>query len=166
MRDDMQDARFADAEPGADARPVRLRAEGEADLRVLAALTQDAVGKVADAAFLGKRRRFVALTNRFRWEGKEAAERAGRPYERVRAALTIGEVLCVKARGVARHAPEAVYCLLDIVWEPGAEGAGVVRLVLSGGAEIAVQVEALDVTLEDVSRPWAAGGCPDHEAAA
>ena len=154
------DARFEDA---AD-QPLRLTAESAEDLKVMAALAQDAVGKVGDGVFMPKKRRFVLQMNRFRWEDKAAAERAKRPYERVRSALTLENVSAVRARGVDAFDREAVWALLDIAFDPGADGAGVVRLVLSGGSEIAVSVEAIDASLADLTRPWEARGAPDHGA--
>ena len=154
------DARFEDA---AD-RPLRLLAETPEDLTVIAALAQDAVGKVGDGHWLKGRRRFALQMNRFRWEDKAAAERAGRPYERVRSALTIENVTGVRARGVDAFDREAVWSLLAIAFEPGEDGAGVVRLVLSGDAEIAVSVEALDARMVDLTRPWEARGAPAHAA--
>jgi hypothetical protein len=49
-----------------------------------------------------------------------------------------------------------------LTFEAGEDGAGVLRLVLSGGAEIAIEVEALSVTLTDLSRPWEAKAVPSH----
>ena len=155
----MTDARFEDA---AD-QPLRLAAEGAEDLRVMAALAQDAVGKVGDGVFMPKKRRFVLQMNRFRWEDKRAAEAAGRPYERVRAALTLENVSTVRSRGVDAFDRDAVWSLLDIAFDEGGDGAGVVRLVLSGDAEIAVSVEAVEATLTDLTRPWEARAAPRHE---
>jgi hypothetical protein len=152
------DARFADA---AD-RPLRLTAETAEDLAVMATLAQDAVGRAADAAWLGRRRRFVAVMNRFRWEDKAAAERQRRPYERVRAALSVENVMAVRARGVPQGQPGAVFNLLDLLFEPGEDGTGTIRLILSGDAEIALSVEAIDVALRDLSRPWATVAAPAH----
>ena len=154
----MADARFEDA---ADA-PLRLMAESAEDLAVMAALAQDAVGKVGDGVWLKKKRRFVLQMNRFRWEDKAAAERAGRPYERVRAALTLENVTAVRARGVDAFDREAVWSLLGVAFEPAEDGAGTVRLTLSGDAEIAAAVEALEATLIDLTRPWEARGAPAH----
>lgn len=154
-----RDARFAD---GAET-PLRLTAETADDLAVIAALAQDAVGAARDAAWLRRKRRFVAVVNRFRWEDAARAERARRPYERVRAALTVANALAVRARGIGPDAPDRVYNLLDIAFDAGEDGAGTLRLVLSGGAEIAIEVEALDVSLSDLSRPWEARGAPRHE---
>jgi hypothetical protein len=154
-----EDARFEDA---AD-RPLRLLAETPEDLAGIAALAQDAVGKVGDGVWMKGRRRFVLQMNRFRWEDKTAAERARRPYERVRAALTLENVTGVRARGVDAFDREAVWSLLSIGFEAAEDGAGTVRLVLSNNAEIAVAVEALDARLVDLTRPWEARGAPAHE---
>ena len=159
------DAGFADAPflaPGD--RPLRLRAETVEDLPVLAALAQDAVGRVADAAWLRRKRRFVAVLNRFRWEDATATDRGSRPFERVRSALVIENAMAVRARGVSPEARDQVFNLLDIAFAPGEDGSGRLRLTLSGGAEIEIQVEALDLSLGDLSRPWKAKAAPRHEA--
>ena len=44
--------------------------------------------------------------------------------------------------------------LLALVFEPGEDGAGTLRLILAGDGEIALEVECLDVTLADVTRPY------------
>ena len=154
----MADARFEDAD-----RPLRLRAEQAEDLAVLAALAQDAVGAVGDARHLPRSRRFAALVSRFRWEDAEAARAAHRSYERVRAMLVVENVLAARARGLSPAASDAVFNLLAMTFEPGEDGAGVLLLALSGGADIALEVEALDVSLTDVARPHAARGLPRHE---
>ncbi len=153
----MTDARFEDAD-----RPLRIRAETAEDLPVLAALAQDAVGAVGDARFMPRARRFAALIARFRWEDAEAAKAAGRPYERVRAMLVVENVLAARARGLSPAASDAVYNLLSMSFEPAEDGAGELRLTLSGGADIALDVEALEVSLSDMARPHAARGLPRH----
>lgn len=155
-----RDASFEDA---AD-QPLRLLAETEEDLKILAALIQDAVGGIGDTAWMRRRRRFALVLNRFRWEDRPDAARAGRPAERVRAALTIDHVLGVRGRGVSARERDIVVNVLDLIFEPGADGGGLLRLILSGDGEIVVEVEALEVTLTDLSRPWAARGVPRHDA--
>jgi hypothetical protein len=48
----------------------------------------------------------------------------------------------------------------------GEDGTGVLTLVLAGDGAVALEVEALDVTLQDVTRPYLApsGKAPDHDA--
>lgn len=157
----MTDARFED---GAE-EPLRLIARAAEDLPVIAALVQDAVLTGADLTFVRARRRFALFLNRFRWEDRAAAEAAHRPYERVRALLVIDEVQAVRSQGITRDGG-TVLSLLDIAFAESAEGAGRVLLTFAGDGALELQVEALDVTLRDVTRPYAApsGRMPDHGA--
>jgi hypothetical protein len=148
-----EDARFEDA---ADERPLRLRAEGSADLAVLSALVQDAVTDCGQASWMPRRRRFTLLLNRFRWEDAERARREGRPFERVRALLDIGSALRVRAQGLDPCDRTALICLLSLSFEEGEDGAGTITIALAGGGTIAIDVECLDVALADVSRPYLA----------
>jgi len=159
----MKDARFEDAAP-AD-RPLRLKARTEDDLAVISSLVQDAVGTVGDVCWAKTCRRLVVMMNRFRWEDRPAAEQAQRPYERVRTALTLENVLHVRSNRVDPADRERVYALLAIGFEPEADGpGGTVALTLAGGGVLAAEVEALEASLADLTRPWEAlaARCPDH----
>ena len=157
----MTDARFEDA----GEKPLRLLAQSEEDVPVLSALVQDAVGRSGDASWLKGRRRFVLLLNRFRWEDRDRAEQARRPYERVRALLTVEDVLRVRASGIDPSDPEQTYSVLAVAFDPGEDGAGTVRITLAGDGEFAVEVECLSLRLEDVTRPYLApsGKAPSHK---
>ena len=156
------DARFEDA-PLSD-RPLRLRAESAGDLEVISSLVQDAVGKAGDIAWMPKKRRLVVLVNRFRWEDSADAEQTRRPFERVRSAVTVEGVLKVRARGVSPADRDQVFDLLAIAFESGEGCAGTLTWTLAGDAEFAVEVECLELTLADLTRPWAAksGKAPGH----
>jgi hypothetical protein len=150
-----EDARFEDA----DEAPIALRALDAGDLKVLAALVQDAVFPASEMAWDRRRRRFAILLNRFRWE------EAGRcPPERVQSVLVIEDAMRVASQGIARDDPDLVLSLLTLTWTPGAEGAGRIELILAGDGAVAVDVEALEVTLKDVTTPYvaASGRSPDH----
>lgn len=155
-----EDARFED---GAE-RPLRLRAETPEDLAVISALLQDAVAQTSEIAWARRHRRFSLLLNRFRWEDAVAAERQGRPFERVQAVLAIDGVLAARTTGVDPRDRDLVLDLLTLAFEPRAEGAGTLRLVFAGDGEIALDVECLDVTLADVTRPYLAHAkaAPSH----
>lgn len=152
------DARFED---GAE-RPLRVRAEDAEDLAVLSALVQDAVAPTSEIAWARRRRRFALLVNRFRWEDAPAAERQGRAFERVQAILAVEGVLRARTSGIDPADRDLVLELLALVFEPGAEGAGTLRLVVAGDGEIALDVECLDVSLTDVTRPYEARSKPAH----
>ncbi len=147
-----EDARFEDGFGQA----LRLRAEAPDDLVVISALIQDAVGQTGEIAWLPKRRRFNLLLNRFRWEGVPVAQRQGRLFERVRSLLTIDGVLRVRANGLDPRDPDLIMSLLALEFEAGEDGAGQIRIPLAGDGLIAIDVECLDVTLTDVTQPYAA----------
>ncbi|MGP3697742.1 DUF2948 family protein [Rhodobacter sp. NSM] len=157
----MTDARFEDA--GGEA-PLYLGAETPEDLGVLSALVQDAVFPVNEMRWLPRKRRFALLVNRFRWEDREAAERERRPYERVQSVLAVDGVLSARTQGFDRKDRDLVLSVLSVAFEPGTDGGGRVMLVLAGDGAVALEVEALDVTLKDVTRPYAApsGRAPEH----
>ncbi|MEX2518789.1 MAG: DUF2948 family protein [Paracoccaceae bacterium] len=157
-RDDASDATF---EAGGEA-PIRLRAESVEDLAVISALTQDAVGKVANVRYAPRQRRFSLLIYRFRWEDRARAAKEKRPYERVAAALTFDDVVRARAVGLDPREKDAVFNLLGLSFEPAEDGAGVITVSCSGGASLAMQVEWVSTRLVDLTRPWAAGGQPQH----
>jgi len=148
----MSDARFED---GSDA-PLALIAQDAEDLGVMSALLQDAVLVVSDMRYVAKRREFGVLLNRFRWEDRAAAERAGRAYERVRCMLVFNDVLKVSAQGVSQAETDTVLSVLSVAFEPGEDGMGRVRLTLAGDGEVLLEVESLNATARDVTRPYAA----------
>ena len=154
-----QDARFQD---GDDA-PLRLMAQDARDLQVLASLAQDAVFPVTEMTFAKRQHRFALLLNRFRWEDSPAAARTGRPFERVRSLLVFETVLSVRSQNLDRGDKDAVLSLLSVGFTPIDQG-GAVEIVLSGGGVVLLEVEAIEATLTDVSRPYRAnsGQAPAH----
>ncbi len=156
----MQDARFED---GREA-PLHLKALDAKDLAVISSLVQDAVFPVTEMTWRARERRFAILINRFRWEDAPAAERRQRDFERVQAVLVFDEVMKVSSIGIARGDKDVVLSLLSLDFEPGEDGTGRIVLTLAGDGAIALAVEALDVTLKDVTRPYIAPSkaAPQH----
>ena len=152
-----QDARFED---GREA-PLNLGAMDAEDLQVISSLVQDAVFPVAEMSWRAGSRRFAMLINRFRWEDEGQDRHAP---ERVQAVLVIGGVLGVASQGVDRGEKDMILSVLSIAFESGEDGAGDVILTLAGDGAIRCRVEALDVTLKDVTRPYVAPSrkTPDH----
>ena len=137
---------------------LKLLAEDEEDLRIISAHLQDAVMRVGDLVYLPKKRRFVALLNRYCWEGCED-QAVG---ERRRAGLHFDGVLAVKALNVRRDDPNAVIELLAMNFTPTSDGAGVIDLLLAGGGRVRLEVEAIDATLRDLEQHWPATARPAH----
>ncbi len=156
----MADARFED---GGES-PIYLAAQDSEDLQILSTLLQDAVFPITEMRFDRKARQFALLVNRFRWEDREAADKAGRGYERVRCLLVVKDVLAVRSQAIDRKDQATVLSILSITWCDGADGTGKVILTLAGNGAIALDVETLDATAKDVTRPYLAPShrAPDH----
>ncbi|MEM1302157.1 MAG: DUF2948 family protein [Pseudomonadota bacterium] len=147
----MSDASFED---GAE-KPLRLVAFEDDDMQVLSSLIQDAVFPANEMAWKRKDRRFAILLNRFRWEDAEAAERRSRAFERVQALLTVEQVQAVRSQGVSRDG-DTILSVLSVTFEARDGVEGTVTLTLAGDGAVAIDVEALEVTLRDVTRPYVA----------
>ncbi|MBV9992313.1 MAG: DUF2948 family protein [Alphaproteobacteria bacterium] len=139
---------------------LTLAAEDAEDLDIISARLQDAVAPLKEMVYLPRKRRFLGLFNRFKWEDKRAGANL-----RVRSLLHFDDVLSAKSRNLKLGAPDAVVSLLAIRFTPkgGEDPGGEVELVFSGGGAIKLEVECLDVGLADVGSEWAARGRPGHD---
>ncbi|GLP88092.1 DUF2948 family protein [Tritonibacter mobilis] len=157
----MSDASFEDGRE----RPLNLGAYEAEDLEVISSLVQDAVFPVTEMSWRASARRFAILLNRFRWEDRVAAERRGRAYERVQSVLLAENVLNVASQGIDRTDKDMILSVLSVTFEPGQDGAGHLLLTLAGDGAIRLSVEALEVTLKDVTRPYRAPSkhMPQHD---
>jgi hypothetical protein len=155
-----QDATFED---GREA-PLYLGALDPEDLQVIASLVQDAVFPITEMKWQAAERRFALLVNRFRWEDLDAAQTRNRAVERVQSLIVVDQVLGVASQGIERSDPDMILSLLSINFELGDDGAGGVLMTLAGDGAIRLEVEALEVSLKDVTRPYFAPSkkVPDH----
>lgn len=148
-----EDARFEDA-----VEPLRLLVRDSEDLAVLAALLQDAALLVGDIAWLPREMRFAFVANRYRWEEPDA-------LERVRCGVRFEGVTGVRARGLDVTAKSRPVAILTLGFTPNAaneDPGGVLRMTLSGDAELEISVEALEAAAKDLTRPWKARRRPHH----
>lgn len=148
----VEDAKFEDARAPA----LHLKALDADDLQVISTLVQDAVFPATEMRWDRAHRRFVLLINRFRWEDVSETRQRQRAYERVQALLVVDEVMKVSSQGIDRADKDLVLSLLAITFHAGEDGAGRLELILAGDGAIALDVEAIDVTLKDVTRPYVA----------
>ena len=147
-----------------DMKPLRLIAEDQDDLTVISAAIQDAVTKAEHLKYEARRHRFSIELNRFRWEETGGKRRKKEPGARVRSLLAFDGVLSVKSLGISKADPDMVYSLLAIEFDPADEPpGGIVRIVFAGDGELALEVEALDVTLLDSEYEWTTRHTPSHE---
>lgn len=154
-----QDATFEDGRES----PLNLGAQDADDLQVISSLVQDAVFPITEMRWQAKQHRFGLLLNRFRWEDDARSRHAP---ERVQSLLVVDDVVAVSSQGIDRGETDLILSLLSIDFEPSEDGAGELLLTLAGDGALRLKVEALDVTLKDVTRPYVApsGKIPDHPA--
>jgi len=152
----VEDARFEDG----GEEPIYLKALDAEDLTVISALAQDAIVPLGEISYDATQRRFAMLINRFRWEDVETAAKRGRPVERVQAVLVFDDVMMARSSGISTADKDMVLSLLNIVFVAGPDGTGCVEVTLAGDGQIALDIETIDVTLKDVTRPYIA---PSHK---
>ncbi len=153
MADAAQPQSVAAAAKGPPA-PLRLLAEDEEDLAILAAALQDAIVRVGDIEWEPHGRRLTVELCRFCWEADDG--------RRVRAGLQLGGVLRLRERGLPRDVPEAMLDLLTLEFQPGEAPGGALTLRFAGGGDLRAEVECVDVALADFSAAWAARRRPRH----
>ncbi len=148
-------------------RPLSLMAVDAEDLQVMSAMLQDAVLAVRDMTWHAGQRRFAMLSNRFRWEAGNFGARRKRIAERTRSLLVADGVLGVSSRGIDLSERDRVLSLLAIEFEEGEKPGGVLVARMAGDGAVRLDVECLDVTLRDVTRPYSApsGSVPVHDLA-
>ena len=153
----MTDARFED---GREA-PLNLGAMDADDLSVFSSLVQDSVFPASEMQWNRKQGQFALLLNRFRWE--EGPARAVRP-ERVQSVLAFETVRGVASNGFDRGDRDLVLSILSITFEVQQSPSGFVLITLAGDGAIRLEVEAIEATLKDVTKPYIApsGQTPDH----
>jgi Protein of unknown function (DUF2948) len=73
-------------------------------------------------------------------------------------------VLAVRTRAITKADPELILSLLSLDFAPDAEPpGGKLTLLFAGDGEIALTVEALDVSLIDSDYVWPTRHLPSHE---
>lgn len=154
-----QDARFED---GREA-PLNLGALDAEDLKVISSLTQDAVFPASEMRWHQKGARFALLLNRVRWEDTGKTRHAA---ERVQSVLMFNNVQRVSTQGVTKGDADTILSLLHIEFNETDAPSGDVLLTLAGDGAIRLSVEALEVTLKDVTKPYVAPSrkLPEHPA--
>lgn len=152
-----QDARFED---GREA-PLNLGALDAEDLKVISSLCQDAVFPASEMKWQRGQARFAILLNRVRWEDEGKTRHAP---ERVQSVLMFETVKGVASQGVPKGDSDTILSLLTIVFEETEAPSGHILLNLAGDGAFRLSVEAIEVTLKDVTKPYAApsGKLPKH----
>ena len=154
-----QDASFSD---GAD-RALYLGAVTPEDLEVISSILQDSIFCVKDLAWSKKKRQLAVLLNRFRWENKLAYSMKKTIPERVRSLMIVDNVLNVSSKGIDRSDINGALNLMKLDLNES-KNCIFLTLLLSDFGAIRCEVEALELSIKDVTRPHKArtGKIPKH----
>ena len=132
------------------AKALKLRAEDDEDLAIIAACLTGAIGCLNEMAYDREARRFAAILVRPLWEKTAAAEQPA--LGRMRAGLHFDHVNAVRYRRLDRGAPHALLHLVSIVSAPLSERFGII-LSFEGGGEVFLEVDKLSGQLRDLDAP-------------
>ena len=154
-----QDASFSD---GADS-ALYLGAVTSEDLEVISSILQDSIFCVKDLAWSKKKRQVAVLVNRFRWENNSGYSMKKTTPERVRSLLIVDNVLNLSSQGIDRSDINAPLNLLKLDLNQS-KNSIFLTLLLSDFGAIRCEVEAIELSMKDVTRPQKAksGKIPNH----
>jgi hypothetical protein len=142
---------------------LKLRAEDEEDLRIIAAVLQDALIAVGDIKYLPEEHRFVLIANRFCWEAMpcdpDAPIMPNDCFERVHTGLRIENVTAVRQRGIDKLDAAQLLELLTIQLDRN----GLI-LLFAGDTAIRVETDQTLCFIEDLDEPWPTKWRPHHAA--
>ena len=154
-----QDVSFSD---GADS-ALYLGAVTSEDLEVISSILQDSIFFVKDLAWSKKKRQVAVLVNRFRWENNLAYSMKKTTPERVWSLLIVDNVLNLSSQGIDRSDINAPLNLLKLDLNQS-KNSIFLTLLLSDFGAIRCEVEAIELSMKDVTRPQKAksGKIPNH----
>lgn len=138
--------------------PLRIIAEDQDDLQVIAACLQDALIPLSEMEYDTTNNQFNLLVNRFCWECEPEKIKDNPYYTRVSAGLVFHHVKDVHRKGLDLQNKNELVNLLTI--HNGDNGC--IHLVFSGGSEIKLKVEKLMCHLKDADEPYPTPNIPDH----
>ncbi len=140
---------------------LKLRAEDEEDLSIVAACLQDALIAVGDIKYLPDDQRFVLVANRFCWEAMpcdhDSVASPDDCFERVHSGLRFENVTAVRQRGIDKLDAGQLLELLTIQFEDEA-----LVLVFAGDAAIRLETSQPLCFIEDLDEPWPTKWRPSH----
>ena len=140
---------------------LKLIVRNQEDLKVISAYSQDSIVAIKDITFLKKNRIFVMIINRFMWEDIERG--INRQSKRIRCALKFEGILKVKSKKINQKNKNRNLECLAIQCDEKLNNNYEVKIFFSGDGVITLTLEAIDVILQDLGKPWEAKYSPKHK---
>lgn len=139
---------------------LKLLANSDEDLRVIAAHLQDAIVSVQDIANLKKNRIFLIQLNRFMWEDVERG--VFRKNKRIRTVLKFDNVISVLSKNINTKNDKNFLDFLTIESNSLPDKSYEIKLIFSGDSVIKIKAEVIDAALDDQGSSWEAKIQPKH----
>lgn len=141
-------------------KPLRMIAEDEDDLQIIAACLQDALIPLSGMEYDQEEKNFYFIANRFCWECSPEILEENSYYARVPTGLTFSHVTNIQIKELNLRNKNELVNLLTI----HNKDENSIHLIFSGGAEIKLTVNQLYCRLKDVDEPYHTPNKPSHDA--
>ena len=140
---------------------LKLIGKNQEDLKVISAYSQDSIVTVKDITFLKKNRIFIMIINRFMWEDIEKG--ITRQSKRIRCALKFEGILKVKSKKINQKNKNKPLEYLAIKCSSIFDETYKIMIFFAGNSVITVTLEAIEVALHDLGKPWHVKHIPIHK---
>ena len=140
---------------------LKLTGKNEEDLKIISAYLQDSVVIVKDIVFLKKNRTFIMILNRFMWEDLEKG--VFNKNRRIRSAIKFEEVLEVNSKNINQKNKNKALEYLAIKCSLVSNNFFKIKIFFSGDSIITLISEVIEVTMNDLGKPWKVKYFPTHK---
>ena len=140
---------------------LKLIGKNQEDLKIISAYLQDSVIIVKDILFLKKNKIFIMILNRFMWE--DAEKGVFRKNKRIRCAVKFEEVIKVQSKNINQKNNKKPLEYLAIKSSFMSNNLFKIKIFFSGGGIITIASEVIEVSMNDLGKPWNVNYFPVHK---
>ena len=140
---------------------LKLIGKNQEDLKTISAYLQDSVIIMKDILFLKKNKIFIMILNRFMWE--DAEKGVFRKNKRIRCAVKFEEVVKVQSKNINQKNNKKPLEYLAIKSSFMSNNFFKIKIFFSGGGIITITSEVIEVSMNDLGKPWNVNYFPVHK---
>tara|TARA_B100000470_G_scaffold218924_1_gene205013 strand:+ start:634 stop:1083 length:450 start_codon:yes stop_codon:yes gene_type:complete len=140
---------------------LKLIGKNQEDLKIISAYLQDSVIIVKDILFLKKNKIFLMILNRYMWE--DAEKGVFRKNKRIRCAVKFEEVIKVQSKNINQKNNKKPLEYLAIKSSFMSNNFFKIKIFFSGGGIITITSEVIEVSMNDLGKPWNVNYFPVHK---
>ena len=140
---------------------LKLLGKNIEDLKVISAYCQDSLVKVKDIIFLKKNKTFIMMISRYMWEDLEKG--AFRKNKRIRSAIKFEDILKVSSKKINQKNKNRLLECLAIKCNQLPNQNSEINIFFAGDGIITLISETIEVSLNDLGKPWNVKHFPKHK---